>query len=196
MEGKDEDEGVQSIWRKKWPTGQRRVPLETQHNNGERRGGWWWKIDVCGGWIPYALLSDGSNRPCSGSPSQIPVRDHLWESRKKWPQISVYDFFIHPPPVPLMYYSFIQDDTQRMLSCTKLSPEDKLTLLTTELWTPPDGWAALPGLQIQTWSIHTCLITWTWYSITQCLVSKTDENHKCSTKYNSSVQLLCLLTFL
>lgn len=58
-----------------------RVPLGTQHNNGERRGGWWWKMDVCGGCVPYAALL-GSNKPGSGSQSQIPVLDHQQESRK------------------------------------------------------------------------------------------------------------------
>lgn len=65
----------------KWPTGQTRVPLGTPHNNGERRGGWWWKMDVCGGCVPYAALL-GSNKPGSGSQSQIPVLDHQQESRK------------------------------------------------------------------------------------------------------------------
>lgn len=59
-----------------------RVPLGAQRNSGGKRGGWWWKMDVCGGRVPYGTLP-GSNNPGSGS--QIPnptCMDHQQEDKR------------------------------------------------------------------------------------------------------------------
>lgn len=166
MGGNEEDERVQSIWRINGPP-VTRVPLETQHNNGERRGGWWWKMDVYGGWIPYAgLPSDGSNRPGSGSPSQIPILDHQWESRKtdhkSASRVSLC-LSIRPLCITLLHslYSFIQDDMQRMLYGNKVFFKVNLTLLTTRLWRPRLMSSTSRFSDTKMRSVHLCLITWT-----------------------------------
>lgn len=58
-------------------------------------------MDVCGGCVPYAALL-GSNKPGSGSPSQIPVLDHQQESKKTDHKLasmvslsSFFKFFLH-----------------------------------------------------------------------------------------------------
>lgn len=68
------------------------VPLGARHNNGEKREGWWWKMDVCGGCVPYGALL-GSNNPGSGSQIPNPSFRPSAGRQESWPQISIYTFF-------------------------------------------------------------------------------------------------------
>lgn len=75
-------------------------------------------MDVCGGCVPYAALL-GSNKPGSGSQSQIPVLDHQQESRKTdhksaskvslSSSIKVFYYIFY------LFLFFCQDDIQRAL---------------------------------------------------------------------------------
>lgn len=68
------------------------VPLGAQHNNGEKREGWWWKMGGCGGCVPYGALL-GSNNPGSGSQIPNPSSRPSAGRQESWPQISIYTFF-------------------------------------------------------------------------------------------------------
>lgn len=81
-----------------------RVPLGAQRNSGGKRGGWWWKMDVCGGRVPYGTLP-GSNNPGSGS--QIPL---VWTISRKTRELTTSQHLQFLLALPLCF-SFVSHST-------------------------------------------------------------------------------------